>query len=233
MGKNYLIIGGSTGIAAELVRRLSDQGHTVLTVSRHANGIDTLPGVTHYPYDVTDANASLPALPDTLHGLVYAPGTIRLKPFPRISEAEFLEDFQVNVLGAVRAIQGSLKALRKAKGASVVLFSTVAAGRGMGFHASIAASKGAVEGLARSLASEFAQREIRFNVVAPSLTDTPLAEGLLNTEQKREGGAKRHPLGRIGTATDQANAAYFLLSDESAWMTGQVLGVDGGLSTLG
>lgn len=171
-------------------------------------------------------------LPEVLHGIIYCAGTINLKPFHRLTPADFTRDWQMNALGAVAAIQPNITRLKKAGGASVVLFSSVAANTGFGFHASIGMAKGALQGLALSLAAEYAASSIRFNVIAPSLTDTPLAKQLLSTDDKREASAKRHPLGRFGTASDIALAATYLASDEAGWITGQVLGVDGGLGKL-
>jgi NAD(P)-dependent dehydrogenase (short-subunit alcohol dehydrogenase family) len=165
---------------------------------------------------------------ENLSGLVYCPGSINLKPFHRLSEEDFLNDFHVNVLGAVRVMQKYFRELKRNKG-SIVLFGTVAANRGMPFHASIAASKGGLEALARSLAAEWAP-SIRVNIVNPSLTETTLAEGLLNTEQKKENAAMRHPLKKIGQPIDIAKAVQLCLENE--WMTGQTIGVDGGMSTL-
>ena len=145
---------------------------------------------------------------------------------------DFIADFNLNLLGAVKVIQGSLKKLRKSPvGASVILFSTVAVKIGMPFHASTASAKAAVEGFARSMAAEFAPR-IRINVIAPSLTDTPLAGDLLSSEQKRQGSADRHPLKRIGTSQEVAQMAVHLLSGEGSWITGQVFHVDGGMSSI-
>jgi NAD(P)-dependent dehydrogenase (short-subunit alcohol dehydrogenase family) len=159
-------------------------------------------------------------------------GSITLKPFSRLTEEDFITEYRLNVVGAVKTIQQSYRSLRNAKASSIVLISSVAARTGMSYHASIAAAKSGVEGLAFSLAAEFASQNIRVNVVAPSLTDTPLASNLINTPEKRETSAKRHPLGRIGMPEDIASAISFLLSDESSWISGQVLGVDGGMGNL-
>jgi 3-oxoacyl-[acyl-carrier protein] reductase len=167
-----------------------------------------------------------------LHGLVYCPGSINLKPIQSLTEKDFLADYQINLIGAFKVIKASLKSLRASSDASVVLFSTVAAGTGMGFHASIAAAKGAVEGFARSVAAELAPKNIRVNVIAPSLTDTPMAAQLLSSDEKREASAKRHPLGKIGSAKQIAGLAGFLLTTNASWMTGQVIGIDGGLSKI-
>ena len=158
--------------------------------------------------------------------------TIRLKPFQRLTRDDFLEDFQINFLGAVHVIQACLPNLKKSPtGASILLFSTVAVTTGMPFHASIAGAKGAVEGLTRSLAAELASR-IRVNAIAPSLTDTPLAVNLLSSEEKRQAAAERHPMKRIGSVQDIARLALFLLSDDAGWITGQVFHADGGMSAL-
>ena len=137
----------------------------------------------------------------------------------------------MDVLGAVQVIQGCLTALKASSNASIVLFSTVAVQTGMGFHASIASSKGAIEGLTRSLAAEWAP-QIRVNAIAPSLVNTELAARLLSTPEKAEASARRHPLGRVGEASDPAALVRFLLSPEANWITGQVWGVDGGLGNL-
>ena len=229
-GKNILIIGASSGIGLAIVQTLQAEGASLFTASRRTpQGIQS----QHITWDVTQPVEGLfDSLPDTLHGLVYAPGSINLKPFQRFSLADFQADFNVNVLGAVAAIQANLARLRKAGGASIVLFSTVAVQTGMGFHASIATAKGAVEGLTRSLAAELAANKIRCNAIAPSLTDTPLAASLLSSDEKREASNKRHPIGRVGTPQDLAAVAKLLLSDEGSWITGQVLNVDGGMGRL-
>ncbi|EOR92917.1 dehydrogenase [Arcticibacter svalbardensis MN12-7] len=231
-GKNILIVGGSSGIGLSLVKLLSASGATVYNVSRSASD-NWSKGVKHLSLDVLEDVSSLATyLPEQIHGLVYAVGSINLKPFGRLTEDDFIHDYRLNVVGAVKVIQQALKSLKNAKGASIVLVSTVASKIGMGFHTSIAAAKSGVEGLAISLAAELANQNIRVNVIAPSLTDTPLAKNLLNTPEKRNASALRHPLGKIGEPDDIAKAIRFLLSTDSAWMTGQVIGVNGGLGSI-
>ncbi len=227
MKKNLLIIGGSSGIGLELVKLLKDN-HNIFTASRKPGPLEEL-GVPHIELDVTGDFESLEGLPDTLHGLVYCPGSINLKPFKMLSVDAFSQDMDLNFTGLVRVLKVVMP--RFAESASLVFFSTVAVGSGMPFHSSVAASKGAIEGFARALAAEYAP-QLRVNVVAPSLVDTPMASRLLNNEKKQEKMAERHPLKRVGKPSDIAHMAAFLLSDESGWMTGQVLGVDGGLSTI-
>ena len=232
INKNVLVIGGSSGIGLALIKQLAEKGATVYNASRTTSA-EWPDGIKHINLDVMgDMSQFAAQLPEQLHGLVYSVGSINLKPFNRLSSDDFLNDYRLNVLGAVTAIQQSLKALKNSGDASVVLFSTVAATVGMGFHASIASAKGAINGLTISLAAELSPNRIRVNAIAPSLTDTPLAKNLLSTDDKREASAKRHPLGKFGTADDLAAAAMFLLSNESNWITGQILGVDGGLSSI-
>ncbi|MFW5894151.1 MAG: SDR family NAD(P)-dependent oxidoreductase [Verrucomicrobiota bacterium] len=229
--KTILVVGASSGIGFALAQRLLDEGCSVVAASRSAERLAELPDAEHVELDVLEKDFPEHVVPEQLDGLVYCPGTINLRPFGNLKDEAFLEDYRINVLGAVRTIRAALPSLKRSESASVVLFSSVAAGVGLPFHASIAASKGAVEALVRSLAAEFAPK-IRFNAVAPSLTDSPLASRLLSTDKKREESAARHPLKRVGDCEDQANAARFLLSDDSSWMTGQILHVDGGLSAI-
>jgi NAD(P)-dependent dehydrogenase (short-subunit alcohol dehydrogenase family) len=186
-------------------------------------------GIPVQPFDA--AAPALENLPPVLDGLVYFPGSITLKPFHRVTAQDFINDFQTNCVGAAAAIQAALPSLKASPAASIVLFSTIAVAQGMAFHASIAAAKGAVEGLTRSLAAELAPK-IRVNAIAPSLTDTTLANALLNSDAKREAAAKRHPLQQVGHPDDVAKLTAFLLSDDSAFITGQILRPDGGLSSV-
>jgi len=224
MSKNILLVGGSSGIGNEIFRNLHPV-HRVITLHRSAWNENN----DHYTCDVL--SGPLPDLSEPVHGLVYCPGSINLKPFHMLSEKDFLNDFNINVMGAVRVLKKYMKNLQESGMASVVLFSTVAVVRGVPYHAAIASAKGAVEGLVRSLAAELAP-SVRVNAIAPSLTDTPLAVKLLRSDKQREAAAERHPLKRTGLASDIAGAAKYLLSDESSWVTGQVLHVDGGLSSL-
>lgn len=228
MPNTVLLIGGNSGIGLATARLLHAQGDHVLAAARTAGPLAEL-GIAVQPFDAMEPAAL--QLPEVLDGLVYFPGTIHLRPFHRLSAEDFLNDYRVNCLGAAAAIQAALPALKASAQGSIVLFSTVAVAQGMPFHASIAAAKGAVEGLTRALAAEFAPK-IRVNAIAPSLTDTPLAGPLLNNDAKREAAAKRHPLQQVGSAEDIARLVDFLLSPVSAFITGQIHRPDGGLSSL-
>lgn len=230
--KNIVIAGAGKGIGLKTAQLLQTE-HNLFCISRSNTPELALLNSQFYEIDLAKDNLdSLDNLPDSIDGLVYCPGSINLKPFNRLTAQDFLNDFNQNVVGSVSLIQKLLPKLRNANNASIVLFSTVAAKLGMPYHASIATSKAAVEGLTKSLAAEFSASKIRVNAIAPSLTDTPLAASLLNTEEKKESSAKRHPLQRIGNSNDMAQLVSFLLSDNSSWITGQIIGVDGGMGNL-
>ncbi len=229
--KNYLIIGASSGIGEALTQKLLDQGHQVYGTYQKKLIEAHSPNANFYHLDVMEETPDLSFIPAELDGLVYCPGSINLKPFAKIKAADFKADFELQVVGAVKVMQAALKALKAGDGASVVFFSTVAVQMGFNFHTQVATSKGAIEGLTKSLAAELAPK-VRVNCIAPSLTDTPLAAKLLSSEEKKQANAQRHPLRKIGQAADIANMAAFLLSEESTWMSGQILHVDGGMSTL-
>ncbi len=225
--KNILLIGGSHGIGLAMAKELV-KDHTVFIASRTAEELTSL-NATHIPFDALTDSLDTDQLPDQLDGFVYCPGSINLKPLKMLSLETFQEDMEVNFFSLVKVVKTITP--KMVEGGSMVFFSTVAVGTGMPFHTSVAAAKGAIEGFAKSMAAEYAPK-LRVNVVAPSLVDTPLAGRLLNNDRKRELMAVRHPLKRVGVATDIANIALFLLSDKSSWMTGQVVGVDGGIGNL-
>jgi 3-oxoacyl-[acyl-carrier protein] reductase len=226
----FAIAGGTKGIGAAIAQQLLNEGHHVIVLAKEAPQNAGLQGAEFMAWDAL--SASLPVInAEALDGAVYCPGTIRLKPFHRITAQEFEEDWRINALGASLFLQAAHKPLFASGKGSVVLFSTVAVAQGMPFHASIAMAKGAIEGLTRSMAAEWAPH-VRVNALAPSLTQTPLAEKLLSSPEKIEAGNKRHPLGRVGQPQDLAALACFLLSDKGSWISGQIIGVDGGLSQL-
>lgn len=223
-GMNIVLVGGNSGIGKALATQMQESGATLFMYSKSGEGTTAV--------DLSQDFDTLPGLPEVIDGLVYCPGTINLKPFHRITIEEFKQEMDVNFFGAVRLLQACMKGLKKSANPSVVLYSTVAVQTGMGFHAGIASAKGAIEGLTRSLAAEWAPSKIRVNAIAPSLTETPLAAALLSTPERKEASDKRHPLGRVGTPEDIAEATAFLLSPKSSWMTGQIIHVDGGMAHL-
>ncbi len=227
---NYLIIGASSGIGRATAKRLAEAGHQVLG-TYFRNEIAQQSNINYFPLNVLDDSLDLNFVSDTLDGIVYCPGSINLRPFERIKPIDFVNDYNLQVVGAIKTIQSLASKLKKSENAAIVLFSTVAVQMGLPFHSQVSASKGAIEGLTKTLAAEYAPK-IRVNCIAPSLTDTPLAASLLNSEQKREANAQRHPLKRVGSPEDIANMVEFLLSSKASWISGQILHVDGGMSTL-
>lgn len=227
--KNYLVIGGSSGIGKSLTEQLLSEGNNVFATYFNNNSFSQIDN--YHFLDVRNEELDLEFLPERIDGLAYCPGSIDLKPFSRLRSSDILADIDFQVNGAIRVIQSVLPKLRAANSSSVVLFSTVAVQTGFPFHSQVAISKGAIEGLTKALAAEFAPH-IRVNAIAPSITNTPLAGKLLNNQDKIDANGQRHPLKRIGEAEDIAQVAAFLLSYRSSWITGQILSVDGGISTL-
>ncbi len=230
MISTYLLVGASSSIAKKTAESAKLKGHKIIGISTKEQDSS---GLFDPFYTVNDYQlSSLPDLNEnSLNGLVYFPGTINLKPFNRLVEDDFLTDYRINALGAANSVQKYLPLLKQGSVSSVVFISSVAATLGLPFHASISMAKGAIESLTRSLASEFAP-SIRVNCVAPSLTNTPLAEKLVNSPEKYEASQKRNPMNKVGEAKDISEVILFLLSDSSSWITGQVLAVDGGMSNL-
>ncbi|MEM0900568.1 MAG: SDR family oxidoreductase [Pseudomonadota bacterium] len=235
MGK-YLIFGANGGIGAAISRKLVAGGHSLHLSSRagDAAGLATELGASHTSADVLDdeqLGAAVAEAGSDIDGLVYAVGTINLRPLTKFKEDDFLHDFKLNASSAAKAIQHALPALKAGNGGSVLLFSTVAVQQGFASHASVAMAKGAVEGLTRALAAELAPT-VRVNAIAPSLTDTQLAAPMTSSEQMAKAIAGMHAIPRLGKAEDMAALAEVLLTDAGGWISGQVIGVDGGRSTL-
>ena len=229
MTKNILIIGASSDIGLEISKLANADGHNIYATSRddaNANNFDN--------FIQLDPNKSLDVLddlPEDIDGLVYCPGTINLRSLQRLTLEDIKNEMEVNFYGAFNIIKKVLPNLKKNDGASVVLFSTVAVKTGMPMHSSIAAAKGALEGLAKSLAAELAPR-VAINCIAPSIVDTKLAANILSTDERKQASADRHPLKTIGSINSIANSAYFLLQAKENWISGQIFRPDGGLSAL-
>ncbi len=223
----YLFIGGSSEIAKRSALHLRGEGHRVIGISRFsvAESYDSFHRVDCY------LKEHLPLIEEPIDGMVYFPGSVNLKPFTRLSRTDLLEDFEVNVLGAVASVQQYLAALRKSSSPSVVFISSVAAQIGLPMHASISIAKAGIEGLTKSLAAELAST-VRVNCIAPSLVETPLTEKFTNTPEKQEAMRNRNPSKKIGSAEDIAHMINFLLSPKSTWITGQIISVDGGMNSL-
>ena len=237
MSGKILIYGASGGIGSASARLLAERGHSLHLVGRNQSAIETLADQLQSSFSVGDVNevgffeSASQAAGDSLSGLIYAVGSINLKALMRLNRADFLRDFELNALGAALAVQAALPALKKSTDGSVVLFSSIAASQGFSMHASIGMAKAAVSGLTISLAAELAP-SIRVNAIAPSLTQTPLAKGMLQNEVLAQSIAALHPIPRLGIAEEMAELALFLLSAQSSWITGQIIAVDGGRSTL-
>jgi NAD(P)-dependent dehydrogenase (short-subunit alcohol dehydrogenase family) len=225
----FIIVGASSGIGFQLAKNLSEKGHTIYALNRNKVDLDSIPNCQFHEVDIAMEIPNFPNIEGAIDGLIYCPGTINLKPFRALKSEDFLNEYQINFLGAVKSIKQYLPNLQLSESPSIVLFSTVAVQTGMSFHASIASAKGAIEGLTRSLAAEFAPK-IRVNAIAPSLTATPLADKLINNESKLKASEDRHPLKKIGSSSDMSQAVEFLLN--ANWMTGQIMHLDGGMSAI-
>jgi NAD(P)-dependent dehydrogenase (short-subunit alcohol dehydrogenase family) len=228
MKKNILIIGSNSRIGGEVIKLSNHKGDNIFATSRSPINI---PVNKFFQLDPNEDLSDLDSLPESIDALVYCPGSISLKSIQRMNISDIREDFRINFEGAFHIIKKVLPNLKKDDGASVVFVSSVAASTGMTFHSSIAASKSALEGFARSLSAELAPR-VAVNCIAPSLTDTPLAEHLINNENKLKFSKERHPLNTIGDPESVAKVIYNLFSAKENWITGQTINIDGGLSTL-
>jgi NAD(P)-dependent dehydrogenase (short-subunit alcohol dehydrogenase family) len=238
MRRRIVIYGATGGIGYATAKILKSQGCDLHLVGRNQEKLESFANELEATFscgDVTNPDLFQRVTQEageTLDGLVYAVGTINLRSLARLNETDFLNDFKINALGAAYAVQASLAALKKSSGvASVLLFSSVATLQGFSLHASVGMAKGAINGLTLSLAAELAPK-IRVNAIAPSVTNTPLAQGILSNEQIVTSIAGMHALQRIGQPEDIATLAAFLLSEQSNWITGQIISVDGGRSTL-
>ena len=227
--KNYLIIGGSSGIGKEISELLSKENIVFSTSRNELN--ESNENIRHIKYDVLEDDLDPGLLPNQIDGFVYCPGTINLRPFRSLKLETFRSDLELNLIGAIKTLQIILNRLQQSPSSSIIFYSTVAVKTGMPFHSSVSSSKSALEGLTKSLAAEFAPK-IRVNCIAPSIVDTPLANKFLNTEDKIEKAAARHPLNKIGTAKEIAQLTQYLLDDKSKWITGQIINIDGGISSV-
>ncbi|WP_290696736.1 SDR family oxidoreductase [Lacinutrix sp.] len=221
--KNIVVIGGSKGIGKAIISSLVE-GNKVYNISR-TEPEQTHTNLKHYPCDVL--NDDLPEI-EFVDTLIYCPGSINLKPISRLSLDDFREDFEINVIGAVKSIQHYLPKIKKGNTPSILLFSTVASKLGMPYHASVAASKSAIEGLTKSLGAELAPN-IRVNAIAPTVTDTTLASKLLRNEKMIENIKERHPLKKFLNPEEVANMAEFLTSEKAASISGQIFEMDCGI----
>lgn len=227
--KNILLIGGSYGIGASLTKIIANDNNVI--VASRTKPQDEINNVKYLSFDALNDEIDQNELPEIIDGFVYFPGSINLRPFKGLSIDSFKQDLEINVLSLIKVLKSILPRLSLSNNSSLVFLSTVAVSQGMPFHSSVATAKGAIEGLAKSLAAEYAPK-MRVNVIAPSIVDTPLANRFLNNEIKIQKSAEKHPLNRVGNKEDIAETIKFLLSNKSSWMTGQILSVDGGLSTL-
>ena len=235
MSEKYLIFGATGSVGSSLAEQLKNSGNDIHLVARSENEVKTIAeklGCTYTVADVLEEGFIEKVKSDIseIKGIAYCVGSIDLKPLRMVTEADMNKCMKLNLYSAIEAIKGFQESLKKNKG-SVVLFSTVAAQRGFTNHTIIASAKAAVEGLTVTLAAEFAPH-IRVNCIAPSLSKSKIAEPMLKNPAIAEGIAKAHPLKRLGEGKDSAALAKFLITEESSWITGQIIAVDGGRSKL-
>jgi NAD(P)-dependent dehydrogenase (short-subunit alcohol dehydrogenase family) len=235
MSEKYLIFGATGSVGSSLAEQLKNSANEIHLVARNENEIKTISEKLGCGFTIADVLEDgfiekVKADIDDIKGIAYCIGSIDLKPFRMITEQDMNKCMKLNLYSAIEVIKAYQESLKKNKG-SIVLFSTVAAQRGFSNHAIIASAKAAVEGLTVSLAAEFAPN-IRVNCVAPSLTKSKIAEPMLKNTTIAEGIAKAHPLKRLGEGKDSASLARFLITEDSSWVTGQIIAVDGGRSKL-
>ena len=237
MSDKYLVFGATGAIGSSLAAQLKESSHDVHLIARNEDEVKVISeelGCSYSVADVLEENFMDKVKADTsdfdVKGVAYCVGSIDLKPLKRVSESDLHNCMKLNLYSAIEVIKGFQEELKKSSG-SIVLFSSVAAQKGFTNHTIIATAKAAIEGLTVTLAAEFAPN-IRINCVAPSLTNSKIAQSMLKNPIVAEALAKAHPLKRVGEGKDSAALAKFLLTEESSWITGQVIGVDGGRSSL-
>ena len=225
--KNILVVGGSKGIGREIVNSQLEKGNNCYNFSRTESGINNQ-NLIEEKIDILSDD--LPEI-ENIDSVIYCPGSINLKPILQLKEEDFVNDFNINVLGAIKTVKTYLNNLKKGDDPSLLFFSTVAVGQGMPFHSSVSVAKAGIEGLTKSLAAELAP-SIRVNCIAPTITRTDMAQRILRNEKIEENIANRHPLKKICEAKDISDMADFLISHNAKNITGQIMHVDGGMSTL-
>jgi NAD(P)-dependent dehydrogenase (short-subunit alcohol dehydrogenase family) len=230
--KNYVVIGGTSGIGLSIVKLLSKKNCKIFVGSRNNRNLENLKKASFFKCDVTKNIFEFQEKIDQINGLVYCPGSLILKPFKRINDDDIDNSFKTNVFGLINSIRFFLKYMNKKNSiSSMVCFSSVAVTIGMKYHTLVGGTKGAIEGITRSLAAELAPN-IRINAISPSITDTPLSKKFISSEKIKNDLINRHPMKKIGNPDDIAEAALYLLSDKSNWVTGQIIHIDGGLSSV-
>ena len=225
--KNILVVGGSKGIGREIVNSQLEKGNNCYNFSRTDSGINNQ---NLFEEKIDILSDDLPNI-ENIDSIIYCPGSINLKPILQLKEEDFINDFNINVIGAIKTVKAYLNNLKKGNDPSLLFFSTVAVSQGMPFHSSVSVAKAGIEGLTKSLAAELAPT-IRVNCIAPTITRTDMAQRILRNEKIEENIANKHPLKKICEAKDISDMADFLISLNAKNITGQIMHVDGGMSTL-